>query len=437
VAGIGAAVATGGVGAIPALAGAAASYLGGGGRLAEIAAGQKGMARTKARADEQKKIDEAKKQTEKVITDSEGIKKENIANHDADLEGAVKGLKSGDTMVSRSGTKREVTSVSVDANGNEELNIRKTAIDGTVTTETRKADDLLKSKDAIAQVNGRNFKSKDDLERDEETAHKSRVGRELTRMTGAATDPKDKERRFNEEVRFNIEYGAKQKLDAEKAKIQADLDLQLNTISRITDPMERIRKQEEAKKAADSKISAANGDYAKSAATGQQPTPKPRAIDSFLEDFKPYAHENWVSQGVAKDAKVMQQAIKDLVSTMEEAGSDLLSGFDQLSKGSFYSNNGQTETQFRSIKAMADSTSAIKNLIDTLTKLPDENKGQTAQLVKELKQGIAAYHKGGGDISKLAVVVSLLDKKKGIDKEGKTIDDKTVSEYEEKIKPKK
>lgn len=454
------ALATGGAGLIPGLATAAAAYFGGGGRLVELALGQRGISRAKKREEEQKKIDETKKGTAEIVATSEEARDKDIEKDTNDYfndpttpqrlidkndkESAIKWMnKIEDTKITN---KNKFNGKGLDRDLQAELS-RGGWVSGSEITS-----DMLENAKTAVKASGKwttekakvdNFETKhrrnlDTIADAHETEHVKRVNQELDDKKIGKTK-KEQQLIETEKTRFNTEYTAGKKLKVDTDDLKSRLKVELGRIdSDVTlSTMQKIQAKQKAQSDHDKKISDVNQAHAKTIETVQHKAPQPKAIDKILEDFKPYAHENWVSQGVAKDAQKMMQTVKDLISAMEGAGSDVLEGFDQLSKGSFYSNNGQTETQFKSIKAMTESTKAMQNLIDALSSMPSELSGQQAQLVKELKQGIAAFQKGGGDTSKLTAIITLLDAKKGKNKEGKMIDDKTVSEYVTDIKPKK
>lgn len=451
-----AAVATGGLAAIPGLAGAAglglipgvatvaAGYVGGGGRLVELLLGKKALDREKARTEEEKKINEAKGKTAEIVALSERARDQDVESKTKtylSTSGAKNAKKVHDDaqkyMDKIEGTKLDDQNKLFGSGIDQSLLNEITAQGWSAGSREITQDELDKAKIAVKASQSWKDSEKDvvdyntnhssklqKIKDDEEIEHKRRVESQLSGP---------------EKARFTAEYDAKAKLTLDTAKIKQDLETALATVRANTglNTIGKLQAEQTAKSEADKKISDANNLYSTAIARVQPQVSKPGRIDAMLEDYKPYAHENWVSQGVAKEARQMIQTVKDLVSAMEDAGSELLNGFDQISKGSFYSNNGQTETQFRSIKAMIESTKAQQNLTDALTAMPQELKGQQAQLVKELKQGIAAYKKGGGDITKLAAIISLLDQKIGKNADGKIIDDQTVSQYEAKIKPKK
>lgn len=451
-----AAVATGGLATVPGLAGAAglglipgvatvaAGYVGGGGRLVELLLGKKALDREKARTEEEKKINEAKGKTAEIVALSERARDQDVESKTKtylSTSGAKNAKKVHDDaqkyMDKIEGTKLDDQNKLFGSGIDQSLLNEITAQGWSAGSREITQDELDKAKIAVKASQSWKDSEKDvvdyntnhssklqKIKDDEEIEHKRRVESQLSGP---------------EKARFTAEYDAKAKLTLDTAKIKQDLETTLATVRANTglNTMGKLQAEQTAKFEADKKISDANNLYSTAIARVQPQASKPGRIDTMLEDYKPYAHENWVSQGVAKEARQMVQAVKDLVSAMEDAGSELLNGFDQISKGSFYSNNGQTETQFRSLKAMIESTKAQQNLTDALTAMPQELKGQQAQLVKELKQGIAAYKKGGGDITKLAAIISLLDQKIGKNADGKIIDDQTVSQYEAKIKPKK
>ncbi|MFA5020986.1 MAG: hypothetical protein WC517_02925 [Patescibacteria group bacterium] len=501
---VGTAILTGGAGLAPGLAIAAAGYLSGGGRLAELGLGQWGIRRAKGREEKQKKIDEAKKATAQIVADSEagrdaevvtnteaykkaaddklsdekkdlaeerdeklnraqehfdssipkqlrdeyyGIKNTTLNNDPYSLQGynpeIIKSLQSGGWKNGQKVTNKAL-------NNAKELLLKNTKYDSVHAGETalklltdQANQEYQQGIQAPESAHAASYSKLDavkkQFENEAENSHHDNVVNKLKNQYSKATNPEEKKILDVERKRFETEYDAKVTSNLHTERIQADLDAKLDLINKSADPeSKKIEDRRRAQKEYDEEKSRINKSYTNTTDSAQHQELKPRAVDKLLEDYKPYAHENWVSQGVAKDAQKIMQTVKDLISSMEENGNDLLDGFYQTSRGSFYSNNGQTETQFKSIKAMTDSTKVIQNLIDALSKVEMKNPtGESAQLVKELKQGIAAYHKAGGDTSKLTAVITLLDQKKGTGKNGKVIDDKTVSEYEADVKPKK
>lgn len=468
VATVGTAVATGGAGSFLALPGfmsglatVAAGYGSGYGRFSEILLGQWGQDRTKKREAEQKKIDEAKKATDTIVSDSETARDANIAtdlqnyysnplhrqdknNYDAaqkrleDIEKAKltngnkrsgRGLDPEILAALRANNWNAGTEISEDML-NQAKNAVKNGIGSTVWADQQSIINNFQTVHQPILDNINNYR---------ENEHRQNVINQLDGRVVAATTPEDRGLAETERRRFETEYDAKVTLDLHTDRINQALEDALNRINsnnRISES-DKIVRRRAAQKTHDDDISRVNKERSDTIAPVQHQEPQPTAIDKFLEDYKPYAHENWVSQAVAKEARKIQETIKDLVSAIENGGADVLDSFDQISRGKFYSQSGQTEVQFKSIKALTDSTKGITNLIDSLTKMPKDISGVQAQLVKELKQGIAAYRKAGGDTTKLTAIITLLDQKKGKNKEGKIIDDKTVAEYETDIKPKK
>jgi len=457
---VGTAILTGGAGLAPGLAIAAAGYLGGGGRLAELGLGQWGIRRAKSREEKQKKIDEAKKATAQIVADSE-------AGRDKDIESDANIYFSNpvhraarDTFKSSKKRMSDIENTELtDKNRKNgkglDPELEQVLKDNGWNTGTEITDDMLRDakKDIKMDTKGRGVwkgleKNVNDFQMHQdildnsknirENEHRKNVKDKLDDKYNKAKTPEEKKILDVERKRFETEYDAKITSNLRTEKIEADLAAKLDLINESNVPeSKKIEDRRQAQKEYDEEKSRINKSYTDTIAPVQHQIPKPTAADKFLEDYKPYAHENWVSQGVSKDAQKMAQTAKDIVAAMEAAGSDVLAGFHQVSRGSFYSNSGQTETQFKSMKAMMDSTKATQSLIDALSALPKNLSGEQAQMVKELKQGIAAFKKGGGDTTKLAAVIALLDQKTGTNKNGKVIDDKTVSEYEADVKPKK
>lgn len=458
-------VLTGGLGLLPAgVAAAAGAYLGGGGRLAEIRFGKWGMARAKDREDKQKKIDALREETGQLVKDSEEVRdKDNKDDANAYFtnpthRAAKNSAESAQARMSKIENAKLTDRNSSTGTGLDPEIIAALTADGW-TTGTEITDAMLQK--AINDVKAGTAGTAgfwtgqeanvsafaphqaviDHAKDVREIEHKKRVEGALDAKVTSATPGSEKKMLEVERKRFETEYDANTTLKLDTSRLQADLKAKIAVIdgTGLTE-FEKIAERKKAKNNNIEELARANKSYTDTITPVQHQAPKPRALDTVLGDFKPYAHENWVSQGVAKDAAKMMKTVKDLISAMEGAGGELLDGYDHASKGSFYSNSGQTETQFKSIKAMMDSTKTMQNLISALSSMDKDVYGSQAQLVKELKQGIAAYQKAGGDTSKLTAIINLLNDKKGYSKEGaggKVIDDKSVNEYQNEVKPKK
>ncbi len=445
-------VATGGLG----LGALAVGYMTGGGRLLEMALGDQSSKRQKNREEEGKKIDEASQNTKNIVATSEKgrdlaidqrIKSDPAYAARVKAEGEISQI---DNVQSGKISKGMVPSDFLDfLNGRGAYRSMSSVVKKGKVSDA----DLAKAKEDFHKETAYTDRqnkiethkiNSETIRADEESRHVTRVEDSLNASKSGKT-AKEQERIEAEKNRFLKEYQANIDLNSAKGAIQGKLDLELAAINARTYGLSSIsdienRREQERKKAyenKDSEDTKANEKYTDTIGSVQPQKPQPNLVDTVLDDYKPYAHENWVSQAVAEDATKMKKAIDNLIKVIENGATDA-DFLTDISRGSFYSTNGQTEMQFKSVKALTESTGAIKTLTDSLAALPRELSGPQAYLVLELKRGIAAYEKGGGDVSKLSTVIALLNEKVGRKTEnGPIIDNKTVAEHGSNVIPKK
>jgi hypothetical protein len=242
---------------------------------------------------------------------------------------------------------------------------------------------------------------------------------------------------------------AKGYLNGEIAKIEADIKVKIEEINQDTtktEPQKQTDRDKENQRRQNALDSikhdfddnvygtglSGKASKAVSWAAGKMPS----LPDKAFESFEPYAHPNWVSQAVAKKALAESEKVKDTMSLIELGNNDMLDDRTTFGSATFYSGSGQTAQQFKTFEALNSSAKGIEQMVKVLTSLPTELKGDRGKVVEELKRGLAAFSKGGGDTSKLSPLINALDTKVIVRKNGEQIN-KSIKEYEGEVKEKK
>jgi hypothetical protein len=238
---------------------------------------------------------------------------------------------------------------------------------------------------------------------------------------------------------------AKSYLNGEMAKIEADIKVKIETINQDTTktPQDKQTDRDKENQRRQNAQNSIKHDFDDSVyGTGLTGAGKklmdklPGLPDKAFESFEPYAHPNWVSQAVAKKALAESEKVKDTMSLIELGNNDMLDDRTTFGSATFYSGSGQTAQQFKTFEALNSSAKGIEQMVKVLTSLPTELKGDRGKVVEELKRGLAAFSKGGGDISKLSPLINALDTKVIVRKNGEQIN-KSIKEYEGEVKEKK
>jgi hypothetical protein len=490
-AGTGAVLATGGLGLVPAaLAGAAGIYLGGGGRLLEMALGKGFKAKVEARKAEKEKIKAERGVTEQTVADAMKNKNQEIKDQtearektrDNEIKVEDDKLKAFENK-SSAAKKAKTAQEKIDRIENQRLDnmpLGAASLDQELVDELKKAgwdeikqltqDELDAAKEAV--LNGPTGKGKDwkkdiadfdtaleaeknkrntaveiinnahntDVEAirtTEEAKFKTAVSDQLnTKVAGQEISEAEKDR-------WQGEYTAKVKLELDTKKLEDDLKLEIARIDggAGTD-LQKADERRKAEKRRDVKMEEVNSNYNQAVEKVQVKTSQPGLDDKFMESYEPYAHENWVSQAVAKKARQESERIKDIIDSAE-LGGDMFDGFSTFSQGKFYSGSGQTSEQYKTFEALTKTSKGIEKMIAALNDIKDKEgnlvdglKGNTAKMVEELKKGLAAFSKGGGDTTKLSGLIAALNQKYTITKDDNE-ERNTVKDYEDKVKAKK
>ncbi len=448
-------IATGGL-AAPLLAGLAASYVAGGGRLGEIIIGQESKKRAAELQAQKDKIKTDQGITGQVVEDAENIRTNNI---ETDSQAAA-------TYAPAETARQEMAKIEAAKNKNGKLNVGNLPADFVAylrlngLTGNKISDSDLESakKSFKSQAGWTGRETAVESHQKEVERITSREDLSMQRNVSRTLDSKVASGEITqaEKDRWQGEYVAKAKLQIDSSKLESELKAELAAINSGgsyggvnyagKSPMERAEAQRQAQARSDAAMGKVNSQYSQEVQNVQVKTPPPTLLGSatlgkvagaVMKDYEPYAHENWVSQQMADKARKEAQVIKDMIASFELGGSDLLDGFSTFSRGSFYSGSGQTNQQFKIIDALTKSSKGITEMVAALNALPKELSGDQAKLVEEMKKGIAAYGKGGGDTSKLAPIISALDIKVSVDKNGLIVNKKTVNDYDSEVKAKK
>jgi hypothetical protein len=111
--------------------------------------------------------------------------------------------------------------------------------------------------------------------------------------------------------------------------------------------------------------------------------------------------------------KILKAAVKEGIKTKEDAAK-VASGYatgstsiTEEGKTAWYSADGQNDKQKERIKAISGNPTAMANILKELKALKKSNDMKALiHATKNLKQGLAAYSKGGGDISNWSQVIT-------------------------------
>lgn len=149
-------------------------------------------------------------------------------------------------------------------------------------------------------------------------------------------------------------------------------------------------------------------------------------LPAALRDMIKGYHPNKVTMDATKEAIAIQEGAKKLADAFGAGASTLL----ELGDNSFYNAEGQSEKSKERLKSFAGNDKALENMVKQLRIIAAKTGGpgaKEAKIVKNLKQGLAALSKGGGDISKFSEVINVSNQipNNGPDFEpdNKTVDD--------------
>jgi len=218
-------------------------------------------------------------------------------------------------------------------------------------------------------------------------------------------------------IKANLEFDKKKELD----KLQANFDIEIQAINdEGLSPMDRAQKTKEARQSYDTNRSEKEKEYNKdinnvgTSSTG-------RFLDKHWGDYHP---NKTVVEAAKEGAKDINTA-KKRVGVLAEGES--IAGFPGSST---YSASGQNAAQkkfFDQLTAGSDkSNKAIRKMVDDLTRLSKSGnlKDFEKSNIESFKKGIAAYEKGGKDVSSLSAVIEVVNKIDTGHKDGAmTVDD--------------
>ncbi len=136
--------------------------------------------------------------------------------------------------------------------------------------------------------------------------------------------------------------------------------------------------------------------------------------DKYDKYYKNNYHPNKVTMGATK------RGIQDITQAKQKVG--LLADdtrVEEFDKGTFYSASGQTASQKKFFDQLVantnNSTKAIEGMVESLTNLQKRVKNgekvsaKDLASIQSLKQGIAAYKKGGGAVGRLTGVINIVN----------------------------
>lgn len=215
------------------------------------------------------------------------------------------------------------------------------------------------------------------------------------------------------------------------AKTLEQTNNKINQDATLTDA-ERNRQKAEAESQAKENRRQSNDNYHNLVDPLIPQAPRAAAVDSFLQDFAPYAHPNWVSQQAVADMLKAVQTAQRMVGDFKRG-----EGVEDFNKGDFFKAGGLSESQEEFYKALGKDTEAMAKLTESLTALTAKANlsDREKNMVKELKKGLASFMAKGGDGSKLMGVIKITNTINATTDSSKP--DKTVEEYQADFTSKK
>jgi hypothetical protein len=218
-------------------------------------------------------------------------------------------------------------------------------------------------------------------------------------------------------IKANLEFDKKKELD----KLQANFDTEIQTINdEGLSPMNRAQKIKEARQNYDTNRSRTEKEHNEeinnvgTSSTG-------RFLDKHWGDY----HPNKTIIAAAKEGAKDSETARKRVGVLAEGES--IAGFPGSST---YSASGQNAAQkkfFDQLTAGSDkSNKAISKMVDDLTRLSKSGNLEDFEKsnIESFKKGIAAYDKGGKDVSSLSAVIEVVNKIDTGHKDGAmTVDD--------------
>jgi hypothetical protein len=127
----------------------------------------------------------------------------------------------------------------------------------------------------------------------------------------------------------------------------------------------------------------------------------PDVLRDLIKDF----HPNQVTMDATKEVMALLKAAETFSKAIA-AGDNFLQG-----RTPFYNTDGQGERSKEKFKALSGNPAALESMLRVLTELKNSGHATNDQKksIKDLKQGLAAFAKGGGDTSKFSDIIVQLN----------------------------